>query len=382
MAFVQAVSEVNARDVGLIAHVSTFKNLYLTIGVLGVAVVVGLARSYRVNRAARWWGLFSLFAFVVLSAHEQFAYAMMFLLWFGFVAVAFSSISFDNDDFNTFMRAVVSMMALLVVYLYYVSVAHDVSVQWADTTRVRFTSGLKNPSVYARITATLFWMCLLGFCLSRHRWYLVLSIGAAFLLRASDVRADMVGLICGLVMFYTDWKGMRRARVAMISLIAVFSVLLISRALERYEVINDMLSGRPDVWGYVIDVSHHDASVATYLFGTGRSVLFAAVTSKELHYDNTYLEVLLRYGVVGFFLFGAGVVTILRDLNRRVRRSTGDERLVAAWAKGAFVHLLVVANAATVFPSLGSTVNVVLLPMILRVAAHQPLFEKRQYASG
>lgn len=373
LVFVQTYSTLSGSSLGLVRHLSSYRNVYL-LGAIAMMAVLAI-RDPRLNRAAAVLGIFSAYTLANLVARGELAYGVMFVLWFGYIALVFPSLRFQGKELEDLVIYGVVGLTVLLGALYYTSLTYNLSMEWDPYARARFTSGLANPSIYVRVASTTLWLALLAYILRRQLRYLAIAAVAVVLVRASDVRADLLGVVVGAVVFVTDYRRHWRTQLALFVVVTAMGVWMFSG--YSYDEINDWSSGRLEVWNEAIDASY-DGSMVTYLFGTGHSVVYNPFTEKTYHYDNLYLEVLLRYGLVGFFLFMYGIWQVLRQIHRRSRAaSTAQERALYAWAKGALSALLVISSFATVIPSLGNSINVILLPLILRLASSGNLLVHR-----
>ncbi len=253
------------------------------------------------------------------------------------------------------------LWALIVVTTAIVVYAYNAGIELAwEGERYRFTGGTENPGVLGKTVATIFWLSLLAYACQDKTLYLLITFFALMLLFYIDMRTDLYGALLGLFA-YALFTQKVRYKFAIAWLIATITVVaILSMKWSRYEF-DELLSGRISFWVSVTEASDPFGSFTRLLFGTGSAVLFD-------HYDNQWIEIVLRYGVIGFVLFGYFFAKLFFSFQeRRSLARTKSTRNLHAWAMSATMTLGLMGFTAYIMPSLGNVYNLILFPTLMAI---------------
>lgn len=358
----------------LLNHRST-----IVAAILGVVGLL-LLRRLTISPGTLWYAIFAFYCFINLMAHGLIEYGVMILVWFGFTFVVFPSVLADvsQTQIARLMQFLLFFLGLFLVGLYAYATLYEIDLQWtttASTTRVRFTSGLANPSIYSRITLTCAFVAGLLYWWKGSRVYLILGGIAVALLISTDVRADILAVVVMLGMYFIESKR---------SVIGKYVVWTIGAAVLffgffylgfSYSDIDQLSSSRLAVWSIVIDRTYAQSPVLNFFVGTGHSVF-----GEGMHYDNTILEILCRYGITGLVLLFLGLNRTFARLREKCRHATTKRGLQTAnWCKAGLYGVMTTSFFGLIVPSIGNAASLLLVPILIALA-HAP--HRRDYTAA
>ena len=322
--------------------------------------------------------VFSIYCFLNLCMRKNLdiSYAFMFLLWALYIVIIFPLFCRDKKETIELMTKslviyLVLFLLLLAAYSYYNNIPLY-RIDWnpiSNSLRPRFTSGLVNPVYYSKLVSVLIWISLLAYILFRSKFYLLILMLAGIILLITDVRAQIYASIFGIVFYMLNIKKVRKIE-RILGLISLFIILLgffLNIMSADYSRIDAFTSGRIDAWSDAVRKTYKDNVTINFLLGSGTNVWGMELSSQErtAHYDNLYLEILLRYGIVGFVLLICAFCDILFSINNRIKYVEERKKRSLIWAKAVIFVILLNGVFDFVIPSLGNPINIVLLPLAL-----------------
>lgn len=357
---VHALSEVRIQN-AIVQHLAGNREIYVACAVLALGVF-----NHRRIRVYRWsipLLIMTSYVGVILVAHGELLYGAMWILWWLYVTVLFpaSRVLATPVTLLRYCQLVLAGLAGLLLWIYFVAEASGVETEWSGE-RVRFTGGLPNPTITSKIILTAYWLALLIWAQRRSARFLAVMGIALIALRATDVRADLVGTAVGTLLYFLSVKGMS----ALSWWSTAGSILGSAGALlaVEFSVLNEYSSGRLRLWRALFYRSFSSESMSVYMFGTGRGII------GKFHYDNLYLEVLLRYGLIGLACLIWALGAVLARTSAQARAASElKSRALAAWCYSVTFGICVSGLFGTVFPSLGNSLNIILLPLALAISS-------------
>ncbi len=351
-------------DSALIAHLARFRDVYIAGSVLGIGVV-----NVRHFHLARWmipFGALAGYVAMILMIHGELVYGAMWVLWFLYVGLFYPASGHLTDQrrFSRYVLWLIVAMAAMLVWVYLFSESKGLDLEWKGD-RARFTAGLSNPTLLSKLLSTVYWLCVLQFILTRRLWTIGVAAAVVAALLATDVRTDLVGVAAGTGLYLINTRRLGGAKWWMVAAgVAVATLVILG---SEYSQINRISTGRWNLWETLVERTYRSGSPVVYLFGTGNGII------EEYHYDNLYLEVLLRYGFVGFVLLLGGLVALLTKLGRQAAAApTRQARQLASWGSSVVIAISLSGLFLMIFPSLGNSLNVILLPLAVGVSYRLP----------
>lgn len=363
---VQVLSTLDS-NAGFISFLLNYRSI--AVAAL-LALVAGLQmQRMRVPRGTLWYGLFSIYCFVNLLSHGIVDYAVMVLVWFGYTFIVFPTLfsRVTTSQIVGMVEALLVLLGLFLVGLYYYALTNGINLDWGTagvSARVRFTSGLANPSIYSRVTFTGALLAGLLYLWTDRKVYIIYGAIAVSLLMSTDVRADFLGVVLAGLMYMIESKRLVVGKYIIWVLGAVVLILGAIYLNVSYYDLDARSSFRLTVWSQVIHETYRSEPLLHFLLGTGHSVF-----SSGVHYDNTPLEIICRYGIIGFVLFGVALNRTFARLQLKSRHArTVRSARTWNWCKAGLYGLMATSFFGTIVPSIGNASSLLMLPIIMALA--------------
>ena len=196
--------------------------------------------------------------------------------------------------------------------------------------------------------------------------------------------ASVIMLAC-YTLFNKKWSFLSKFTAIFLTLaIIMLAFLFINPSAGK---IDQITTGRLSIWRMTLEANLNRASALDYLLGFGKYEVKGfpddpdkTYSTQELtrnHVDNAYLDIFLQNGLIGFLLFFIPLVILMRR-TRFNAVSAADEHVArqARIALGCWVGILVQMTTASVIPSFGNVINILILvfmaPMALKINLIQP----------
>jgi hypothetical protein len=312
--------------------------------------------------------LFIFYCCFLMIMHGDFIHAVLYILWLIYALIILPKLfSLNFEIFQTYVNALFYVTLALLCLLFLYTLYSDVNVYFeAGGRRLRYTSGLSNPSIYAKLVATSFWLSLLLFILSRRTIYLIYMMVLFLLLFLADMRTDLYGVIIGVSAFLVLNSKRKFTYISIIMLVAVSALVWIMLNFSIYDV-DILLSGRIYLWLDLYNESGFGESVKVFLVGSG---------DYSEHYDSQWFEVLLKLGFIGFSIILHAFIYLFVKLGRARKNETNVlYKGIFTWGQALWIAFGAQGVTLYIFPSLGNTYNLILIPIIVAASF---LAEKRR----
>lgn len=332
---------------------------------MGVAAFIFVLLLFYFRHVSLPSRLLPLVIFVVYGAgnllvHQEWLQSIMWAIWLLYVALLFPAIFSRNaDHFFVFLNWLLWLLLISMLILVAYSYNAGLDLAWQGA-RHRFTGGTANPSILGKAAGTIFWLSFLLYVYKTKIIYLIASGFAIILLFYIDMRSDLYGVIFGIFIYV--FLTLRSRAQYLIAWSAGLGVAALTLSVDwSLELLDSFLSRRISFWIAVTNESDPLGSVWRFLFGTGSHVLHD-------HYDNQWLEIALRFGLIGFLLFVYVWVKMFAYYQaQRTRESNRQLRNMYAWAMAASGSLALMGLTSYIMPSLGNVYNLVLIPVLVSI---------------
>lgn len=305
--------------------------------------------------------IFVFYCCFLMIIHGAFIHAALYLMWLVYALIILPKLfSINFEIFQTYINALFYATLALLFLLFLYTLFYEVNIFFeAGGRRLRYTSGLSNPSIYAKLVSTSLWLSLLLFILSRRTIYLIYMAGGFVLLVLADMRTDLFGAIIGFTAFLVLNS---KRKYTYISIIILFSVPVLIWIMFNFSIydLDVLLSGRIYLWLNLYYESGFGESIKVLLVGSG---------NYSEHYDSQWLEVLLKFGLIGFSIFLYAFIYLIIKLSRaRKKESNVFYKGVYTWGQALWIAFGAQGMTLYLFPSLGNTYNLILIPIIVAVS--------------
>jgi len=218
---------------------------------------------------------------------------------------------------------------------------------WEGYTRItvswwRYSGAVLDPNAAGQAAVTGFFFGIVGMNWPRRGMFfkaacIAFCCFALGLLMGSGSRGALVGLMTGLAVYITSLPGLgNKMRYSTIAVLMFMSVALfvesdyVAQLFERisiHQIKMDRGAGRLDIWwAYLSNIMQYG------LTGTGLGYATQIVAGEGVRMSvphNTFLDVLVEFGLVGFFLFIMGLERLRRNLVRMAKQ--GNDMAAAVY---------------------------------------------------
>jgi len=361
-----------------LVNLKLYNLAYYYIAVLILFLLTSRIMVLKINKHHFLFIVFSIYCFLNLCRTKKLdiSYAFMFLLWGIYIVIIFPLFCRDKKEkiemmIKSLVFYLVLFLILLATYSYYnnIPLYKMYANTYGDLPRERFTSGLVNPAYYSKFVTVLIWISLLAYIFFRSKFYLLILVLAGIILLITDVRGQIYASIFGIMFYMLNIKKIGKIGkfLVLISLLIILLVFFLNVMGADYSGINAFSSGRLDAWNDVIKKTYKDNFTINFLLGSGDNVWDMELSSQEraVHYDSLYLEILLKYGIVGFVLLICAFSDVLFSINNRIKYVEGRKKRSLIWAKVVIFVILIDGLFDFLIPSLGNPINIVLLPLAI-----------------
>lgn len=255
-------------------------------------------------------------------------YKYLPMIIFAFLIYQFFISQKQNFIFDSIYISIYSIsFYLIIVVIYFVTIGHTSSNWWNVATRLSFSG--TDPNEFAGLISALavfplylifysnkknFLLGLISFLLSSYAILQTLSKGGTLTL--------LVAFSIFLLIFFKD----NSKKIFIITIFILISILIlinigvvnINPLLKRFtaqhiDTVSDLTTGRLDLW--LIALKEISSKPILGFGGSGSTPLW--ITGKYIGSNNVlhnlYLEILLRYGIIGFFSFSFILFIIIKD---------------------------------------------------------------------
>lgn len=200
---------------------------------------------------------------------------------------------------------------------------------------IRRSLGFYHPNLFgAYLMILTFEFIYLGYVnnkLSNRAWIIVPM--AVLIEKITDDRSVVVSLLVYLFIYivlrYSFLKNISSiffkclviVTLVFVSIISIFSAYMYNPTINSWILINRLLSGRPELLNSIVEQFYHVHfwGQNTPLIGDSNGVVINGIT-KYLFADNAYMGVLIKFGILMFFLFVLWLIrnsfSILNGQNR------------------------------------------------------------------
>ena len=300
--------------------------------------------------------LFIFYCSLIMAFSAEYSHSALYIIWLVYAIIVLPRLISLN--FIKYSRFLFYFLLLIVVAAFINAWYFDLNQFFGAEHRLRYTGGFSNPGIYSKLIATSLWFGVLMYVISRKRTYLALIPFFIALLFFADLRTDLYGSIIGLTLFCVF--NSRHTSLYLI-IFSLFGIVFIIWLLLNYTMhdIDIVTSGRIHVWTGLYQASGFSDDLKVIFFGTGKFIG---------HYDNQWLKTLLMFGVVGFVLYIFSIYYLLLKLNTARRRESDLMfKGLFSWGMAIMVMFALMGVTTYIFPSLGNTYNLFLIPMLVSV---------------
>ena len=318
--------------------------------------------------------LFSLFNMLFWGNGTSIQEQILYFLWPMTLFIIFPAFFPTPDEQRKaiFVIWLANLMALIYGIVPYAG--EENTINWLDY-QYRVDFGFLQPNIYAASWAVVFATSFYFYLTSRNarpkKALLLLSfsaLGFIFLARSESVL--LFCLVILIVLFFTEVKLDWRLRAGLISLAIAILVASFTNLLFDPARLNEIISGRIDVWSRAWELNMGDNNVLDYIAGrgsllpgnlhyTGKRSGFQAMRAQS---DNVYLAKFFQNGLIGLGLFLVPLIATVIHIYRRYAQTTTElSRRLYAWTLGVWVGIFLQSMSLDVIPSFGNTLNILLM---------------------
>jgi len=312
---------------------------------------------------------------------------LMYLLWSWLLFVLAPAVFKTSKEVESYLRVAVwgSVCVAIIGWIWSLRAGYAVWDRpggWRGLTP-RYFFGFRHAGYFASMAVTVILGALLLRRMSVGRYekraLFVVSILFGILLYFTSHRSSIILLLTTLLVDWSAWSR-RRWLVALswygLAFLFVYAVAQTTYTDDPIAYMNYGSSGRIFLWRDALRDNLN--TPLSFFVGSGnleplwrsgvrqvmggRYVMIAPAIFTVFRIDNTYIEMLLLYGLLGLALFMAPIISLLRQSLRSVQESADlESRRLRTLALGIICGILVMAILTSVFPSMGNLLNVVLL---------------------
>jgi O-antigen ligase len=262
----------------------------------------------------------------------------------------------------------------------------------------RMVFGFVHPNYYANswqiVFAISFYFALtVKRNLERNAAMLLMLGSILFMLLASSrntLVASMILVAC-YALFNKKWSLLSKFTAIFLTVsLIMLAFLFINPSAGK---IDKITTGRLSIWRMTLEANLNRASALDYLLGFGKyqikgftddpSKTYSTQELTRNHVDNSYLDIFLQNGLIGFLLFFIPLVILMRRTRVNAVSAADDhDSRQARIALGCWVGILVQMTTVSVIPSFGNVINIFILvfmaPMALKIKPVQPASGEKQ----
>jgi hypothetical protein len=377
----------------LLSKLEILKTLIPAIGI--VVCTLLYVDKVRLNGKMKAFYLFSAFGlikscilFFTLSMNlEYFINPLMYTLWVLIMFITAPSIFNSLSKIRIFLRCMIVTFSIVAVICLWFVVYFGIDVELLYRGgRLTFVYG--NPLylggvAYSIICCSLMLTELSKSAVERNLLYLLLVV-CFWVILESYSRTFLAGVFVLLVVYLFNKLVHYRGVLVLLTLacstsfIFVYLFQIINSESLSANALNSLSSGRFGNWSLAFQQSMDGLNALWGGDGTSNydKSLDAAdgdsvdVTFQRYSIDNTYIEIFINSGLIGISLFLWGLVSIFRIISlSSLRKTKNGENLIGILSISHAIFTSVVVSGLFYghYPSLGNTINAVVLPAVLSV---------------
>lgn len=335
---------------------------------------------------------------LIVREIPDYTYAFMVFLWVFLCAVIFPFLVETETQWDIFLKSLAIVFIISICFTYFWSLTHNIQLDFGESTRytifggktriTRSTLGLGNPIYAGGVLFSGFWLSFALYTYNGKNFWRILSFLFFFALVSTDNRSKIYTTIIALGFYFSiNRRGLLKKALSLniILLALTFPFLFLIIGISSGEIdltFNELSSGRIAFWTNVLKIHYQKDEIIRLLFGSGRGIMpslnamFIMSQKSAYHYDSTFLEFFLRYGVIGFSLFILAFFSHFKKSFAMANKYSSEQnnplfRLMCCSATILFAIILVSVSDTTI-PTLGNTIGVFLFPIAINLPNLKP----------
>ena len=375
----QPVAVLDLLPLGIRMSLFFWKNI---IGVFVILIglfllLIGISRGYTPTINKPLLGISLVFPFYSLftmlfrvpgtSIEEQILYFLWPLALYMVFPPLFATYAYQRK--GIWMMLLANLVVLGIGILPYLR--REDFASWLDY-QYRAAFGFTQPNIYSASWAVIFassLYLLLGDTNKIQRYFLygtgIVSIILIFFARSESMLLMSFGIL--LIYFIFESQLSQQVWIGIGWVVAAILLPFLSHFLNP-ELLNDISSGRIQVWQRTWELNFKEAVIIDYF--TGKSLLL----SGNIHYtgermgfqaaraqsDNAYIARFLQSGLIGFLLYFVPFILMLRFMFMWRQQLIGVNRKYISWIISVWFSVFLSIWALDIIPSFGNVINIFL----------------------